>query len=77
VYRFNASKNAVSAIKLVLEGLNLSITMNSGKNIITCMTLFEQFRDYADLEAKGKFKKLSSEVHRINAKKSVILLGSL
>ncbi|WP_373865036.1 helix-turn-helix domain-containing protein [Paenibacillus amylolyticus] len=76
VYRFDASKDADTAIKLVLEGLNLSIIINSSKNIITCMTLFEQYRDCADIEAKEKFKKLSSEVHRL-AKKSVILLGSL
>lgn len=77
VYRFNQSQDFANAINYILEGLNLSITINSGKNIITCMTLFEQFRDYADLEAKKKFKKLSSEVHRINAKKSIVLLGSM
>ncbi|WP_336765806.1 helix-turn-helix domain-containing protein [Paenibacillus sp. USHLN196] len=69
VYRFNESKDSVTAIKLLLEGLSLSIIMNSGKNIITCMTLFEQYRDCADLKAREKFKKLSSEVHRLNAKK--------
>ncbi|WP_207557776.1 hypothetical protein, partial [Mycobacteroides abscessus] len=39
-----------------LEGLHISITINSGKNIITCMTLFEQYRDCADLGAKEKYK---------------------
>jgi len=77
VYRFNQSKDATTAVKLVLKGLNLSITINSSKNIITCMTLFEQYRDFADLGAKEKYKKLSSEVHRLNAKKSVVLLDSL
>ncbi|WP_336766127.1 helix-turn-helix domain-containing protein [Paenibacillus sp. USHLN196] len=77
VYRFNQSKDTITAIKLVLEGLNLSITINSGKNIITCMTLFEQYRDCADLGAKEKYKKLSSEVQRLNAKKSVVLLDTL
>lgn len=77
VYRFNESKDSVSAIKILLEGLNLSIIINSSKNIITCMTLFEQYRDCSDPEAREKFKNLSSEVHRLNAKKNVILLGSL
>lgn len=76
VYRFNESKDYVSAIKLILAGLSLSITINSGRNIMTCMTLFEKYRDYADFEAKKVFKKLSSEVYRL-AKKSVILLGSM
>lgn len=77
VYRFNENNDAVSAIKLVLEGLKLSIKMNSGKNIITCMALFEKYRDYANAEAKELFKKLSSEVYHLNAKKNAILPGSL
>ncbi|QQZ64683.1 transcriptional regulator (plasmid) [Paenibacillus sonchi] len=76
VYRFNTNEDIDNAIELLLQSLNLSIIINSGKNIINCITLFEEYRDYADLQAKEKFKKLSSEVHRL-AKKSVILLGSL
>lgn len=75
LYRLN--QNEDYAIKYVLKGLELSIIINSSKNIITCMTIFEQYRDRADLEAKKEFKKLSNEVHRLNAKKSVVLLGSL
>lgn len=77
VYRFNTSKDANSAIHLILQSLKLSLTMNSETNIITCLTLFEQYRDFADLGAREEFKKLSSEVHQLNAKKDVILLGSL
>ncbi|ASA26157.1 transcriptional regulator [Paenibacillus donghaensis] len=75
VYHLN--QNEDYAMKYILEGLELSITMNSSKIIITCMTLFEQYRDRADLDAKKKFKKLSNEVNRLNAEKSVVLLGSL
>ncbi|MBT2286518.1 transcriptional regulator [Paenibacillus polymyxa] len=58
VYRFNENKDAGSAIKLMLEGLDLSIKINNRKIINNCMTLFEQFRDYAVLEAKEAFKNL-------------------
>jgi len=77
IYRFNQSKNTAIALNLVLKGLESSITINSSQNIITCMTLFEEYRDFADLEMQGKFKKLSSEVHHLNAKKNVVLLNSL
>lgn len=77
VYRFNQSKDPNSAINLLLECLKLSITINSGKNMITCMTLFEEYRGFADLQAQEKYKKLSSEVHQLNAKKDVIFLGSV
>ncbi|WP_246553203.1 helix-turn-helix domain-containing protein [Paenibacillus tritici] len=73
VYTFK--KNQGNAINLILEGLDFSVNINSVRNVITCMTLFEQYRDYADQEAKKKFKKLASEVHRINAKKNVVPLS--
>ncbi|ASA26192.1 hypothetical protein B9T62_05290 [Paenibacillus donghaensis] len=75
VYRLN--QNQDYAIKYILKSLELSIRINSSKNIITCMSLFEQYRDRADLETKKEFKKLSKGVHLINEKKSVVLLGSL
>ncbi|SEP33513.1 helix-turn-helix domain-containing protein [Paenibacillus sp. OK076] len=73
VYKFNKSpENTDNAINLILEGLDFSVKINSVRNMVTCMTLFEQYRDFADQEAKGKFKKLASEVHRINAEKNVV-----
>ncbi|CAM3299124.1 helix-turn-helix domain-containing protein [Paenibacillus taichungensis] len=77
VYRFNEGKDDISAIKILLEGLDISIKINSSKNIITCMSLFEQHRDCANLEQREKFKKLSSEVYQLNAKKNNILLDAL
>ncbi|WP_251508177.1 transcriptional regulator [Paenibacillus polysaccharolyticus] len=77
IYRFNENKDFTSAVNLTLEALKLSIIINSGKNIITCMSLFEQYRDFADAAAKEIFKKLSREVYQLNAKKNVILLGAM
>ncbi|APO48553.1 hypothetical protein BS614_30785 (plasmid) [Paenibacillus xylanexedens] len=76
VYKFKKDpKNPGNAINLILEGLDFSVKINSVRNMITCMTLFEQYRDYADQEEKMKFKKLASEVHRINAEKNVVPLS--
>ncbi|MDR6726528.1 MULTISPECIES: helix-turn-helix domain-containing protein [Paenibacillus] len=77
VYHFKQSKHPSLAIKHILEGLQVSIRINSGKNIITCMTLFEECRAFASVEEKNEFKKLSGEVHLLNAKKNVVLLASL
>jgi len=75
VYYLN--KNRHDAIHLILEGLHFSIKINSDRNIITCMTLFEQYRDRADSVAKQEFKYLSSEVQRLNAKKSILISDSV
>ncbi|MBP2113993.1 helix-turn-helix domain-containing protein [Paenibacillus silagei] len=76
VYKFNKSpENPDNAINLILEGLDFSVNIKSVRNMITCMTLFEQYRDYADQEAKRIFKKLVSEVHRINAEKNMVPLS--
>lgn len=70
---YQLKRNRNDAMNLILEGLQMSVKINSDRNIITCMTLFEQYRDQADPEAKQKFKSLSSEVQRLNAKKNVFL----
>ncbi|WP_423804640.1 helix-turn-helix domain-containing protein [Paenibacillus xylanexedens] len=71
MYQLKRDRN--DAMNLILEGLQMSVKINSDRNIITCMTLFEQYRDQADSEAKQKFKSLSSEVQRLNAKKNVFV----
>lgn len=77
IYHFNQKKDTESALSILLTGLEISITMNSSRNMIACMTLFEEYRDFADQELQGRFKNLSSEVYQLNAKKDLILLDAL
>lgn len=76
IYLFNHSKSKEQALNTVLKGLEISITINSSKNIIVCMTLYEQYREFADQELQERFKNLSSEVYQLNAEKSLILLDA-
>lgn len=73
VYQFN--KNPEIAINHILEGLILSIKINSVRNMVNCMTLFEKYREWASLEAKKRFKNLSSEVYQLNVEKNMVILG--
>ncbi|MEK3793468.1 transcriptional regulator [Paenibacillus sp. FSL R7-0204] len=77
IYLFNHNKSKEQALNTVLKGLEISIAMNSSKNMVACMILFEQYRDFADQELLERFKKLSSEVYQLNAKKDLILLDAL
>ncbi|WP_405113086.1 transcriptional regulator [Paenibacillus sp. FSL K6-1217] len=77
IYQFNHSKGKEQALNTVLKGLEISIAMNSSQNIIACMTLFEEYREFADQELQEQFKNLSSEVYQFNAKKDLILLNAL
>lgn len=74
IYLFNQRKSNENALNTVLKGLEISITINSSRNMIACMTLFEQYRDFADQELQERFKNLSSEVYRLNAKKVLFFL---
>lgn len=71
--RYYFNKNSELSIKLILEGMELAININSVENIIYSMTLFEQYRESASLEAKERFKKLSSEVNKAYEEESVVL----
>lgn len=73
VYQFR--KNPEIAINHILEGLRLSISINSVKNMINCLTLFEKYREWASVEAKKRYKNLSSEVNQLNAEKNMVILG--
>lgn len=66
---YHLTKDRNDAINYILEGLQISIKIKSDRNIISCMTLFEQYRERADSDAVQKFKSLSSEVQRLNEKK--------
>lgn len=77
IYHFNQRKSNENALNTVLKSLELSITINSSKNMIACMTLFEEYRDFAHQELLERFKKLSSEVYQLHAKKDLILLDVL
>ncbi|WP_148466817.1 transcriptional regulator [Paenibacillus senegalimassiliensis] len=77
VYFFNQKQNFTKALEYLLASLELSVRINSEKNILVCFTLFEKYREYASTDAKLKFKTLSSEVHEINEKKNLLLFDSV
>lgn len=64
VYFFNHSKSKEQALHTVMKGLEISIRINSSRNIIVFMSLYEQYRDFADQELQERFKNLSSEVYQ-------------
>ncbi|SEK33459.1 hypothetical protein SAMN04488688_101491 [Paenibacillus sp. cl141a] len=68
IYYLNA-KNYDKGLQYILESLVSSITINSNKGMLRCMGLFEQFRDFSSLETQKRFKKLVSEVQKLNEKK--------
>ncbi|MNJ54806.1 hypothetical protein D3C77_502620 [compost metagenome] len=57
------------AINLILDGLKISVKINSVRNMVNALTLFEKFRIFATSEEKMEFQQLSSEVNRLNAEK--------
>ncbi|MEK4852104.1 transcriptional regulator [Paenibacillus sp. FSL H7-0756] len=77
IYLFNHNKSKEQALNTILNGLEISIAMNSSRNMLACMTLFEEYRDFADQELQERFKNLSSEVYQLHAKKDLIHLDAL
>ena len=75
VYKFKRNRSPGNAINLVIEGLGLSVKINSVRNMVNCLTLFEMHREWANEDAKKKFKKLSREVNQLNAEKRMVILG--
>ena len=63
IYFFSQKQDFTMALEYLLASLELSVRINSEKNILVCFTLFEKYREYASTDAKQKFKTLSSEVH--------------
>ncbi|MFB5269536.1 helix-turn-helix domain-containing protein [Paenibacillus enshidis] len=62
VYRFRRGHS--NAINLIMDGLHLSININSVRNVANCLTLTlsEIHREWANKDVEKKFKKLSREV---------------
>lgn len=56
-------------IKYVLDSLNFCIQIGSDRGIIRCVGLFEQFREYTNMETQLLYKKLIGEVHKSNENK--------
>jgi transcriptional regulator with XRE-family HTH domain len=74
VYRFKRGHG--NAVNLILDGLRLSVKINSIKNILNGLTRFEMYREWASEQEKKDFKLLSGEVNRINEKnKHLVILG--
>ncbi|MCM3494729.1 hypothetical protein M4D52_14920 [Paenibacillus lactis] len=68
--------NRAGGIDWLLQGLDLSVKINSDKNIIRCMTLYELYRDLSTPEEASRYKILVREVQKRNETK-VNLSGSL
>jgi hypothetical protein len=77
IYYFNVNKNVDKAIEYLLVSLDLSVKINSKKNIMDCFTWFEKYREYSSLNEIQKFKALSSEVHELNAEAGILLFDSV
>lgn len=77
IYNFNVNNNVKKAIKYLLVSLDLSVKINSKKHIMNCFTWFEKYRKYASVNEIQKFKTLSSEVHELNAKESILFIDSV
>ncbi|MFB5269522.1 transcriptional regulator [Paenibacillus enshidis] len=63
VYRFKRGHG--NAINFILEGLRLSVDINSVRNVVNCLTLLEMDREWTNEDAKKKFKQLSRKVNQL------------
>lgn len=77
VYYFNEKEDYDTALKYVLESFDVSIRINSVKNLINSMSLFEMYREFAGNEARKRFNQLTSEVYKLNAQKIEVSLGPI
>ncbi|ANY75650.1 transcriptional regulator [Paenibacillus ihbetae] len=62
-------KRFEKGMEYILESLKYCIAINSSNGMLRCMGIFEQFRQNATDEAQQQYKKLVSEVQKINDKK--------
>ncbi|AWB47090.1 transcriptional regulator [Paenibacillus sp. CAA11] len=74
---YQLHNNRHEGISLILQGLDLSIKINSEKNIIRCMALFEKYRGISEDKEKEKFKSLVNEVERLNEEKNNFFVSSI
>ncbi|MFE0554471.1 transcriptional regulator [Paenibacillus sp. NPDC058910] len=68
IYYLNKSE-IDRGLQSILESLSNSITINSYKGMLRCMGLFEEYRHISSFEVKQEYKKLVSEVYKLNEKK--------
>lgn len=61
--KYDLFNNRNKGIEYILQALHYSLKINSEKNIIRCMALFEKHRDQATSLEKIAFNNLASEVH--------------
>ncbi|WP_199794833.1 helix-turn-helix domain-containing protein [Paenibacillus faecalis] len=67
--------NYKNAINFLLQGLELSLQINSDKNIIRCMTLFEQYRHLPSPEEISQYKLYVSKIQSQNKRKTKVLIA--
>ncbi|EHB67185.1 MULTISPECIES: helix-turn-helix domain-containing protein [Paenibacillus] len=58
-----------NGIEYILKSLENCIAINSSNGMLRCMGIFEEFRQFATDEAQKHYKKLVSEVQKLNDKK--------
>lgn len=59
---YKANQNPQEAIQFILDGLQISVTIHSVRNIINGMTLFEKYAYHATKEDMDRYNKLSHKV---------------
>ncbi|WP_246062106.1 helix-turn-helix domain-containing protein [Paenibacillus oralis] len=57
-------------LKYVLDSLAFAIEIHSEHDMLKCVGLFEQYRDFANKDAKFRYKTLISEVQKLNEKET-------
>lgn len=55
-------------IETILQGLGFSVKINNDKNIIKCMTIFEEYRGLSTSEEENKYKYIVNEVKKLHEK---------
>lgn len=68
IYYLNL-KQFDKGLKLILDSLEKSITINSDNGMLRCMGVFEQFRNFSTLEVQQRYRGLVCEVQKLNDKK--------
>ncbi|WP_246061572.1 transcriptional regulator [Paenibacillus oralis] len=57
-------------LRYVLNSLAFAIEIRSGHDMLKCVGLFEQYRDFANEDAQFRYKTLISEVQKLNEKET-------
>jgi hypothetical protein len=54
----------MSGVDCILQCLTLAVELNSAKDLIDCVTLFETSRDYATDDQQKKYRELIQELRK-------------